>query len=279
MKEPILITFKKLPLIKRLFITIHSLAFFLMAYTFLYFLHQMTTAVAATTFNFPVEIRHNQVYFMTSSSNWNFDSVKIIFSSGPLSILLAGFLFFIIYQKAKIYNGYLKLFFFWFSILAFSTVVGEIMVGTFIFDGLGYVLTWMYWSDTMRIISLLSCIVALFIIGIFAKKDAALAANIYVNKLREEDNLPFQFFHFVFPLIIGLALVNLLKFPGISNYELLVNTSLLIVVIPGLIERSKRKDWFFDEEKRTNSIKWNYILIGLLVPIFLRIILQVGIVM
>ncbi len=72
-------------LIPRYFIYWHIWDFF--------FFQQVITVIAASFFNYPTIVHYYEIYFNISPEAWYHDSVKTIFSSGPLVNFTVGITF------------------------------------------------------------------------------------------------------------------------------------------------------------------------------------------
>jgi hypothetical protein len=73
------------------------------------------------------------------------------------------------------------------------------------------------------------------------------------------------------PFLIGTAMIILVKQPLKNGFELIVEGSMLVVILPAILRARLTNDLFFDEEPRKIRIKWVWILITILAFILFRI--------
>lgn len=116
-------------IVENLRISINSTAYYLLAYLIIFIINQAATLGAASIFDFQAQIDYSQIFFVVSNYDWSFDSVKIIYSAGPIAILITGIFMGVIAYKYKEYAGTLKLFFMWGLVHCVSLFLGSAYAG------------------------------------------------------------------------------------------------------------------------------------------------------
>lgn len=255
----------------------NSTTLFLLAYFTIYLISQATTILAAYFFEFPVIWYYWEVYFNIGVETWTPDSIKVIYASGPVIALMAGFVFLIIYSKVRELSGYFKLFFLWGFLHSIAMFFGAMLIGSLFGEGLGHVLSWMYVMDTGKLLYSIFAIFALLIAGFATTKSFLISANSYYNELTRANRTLFVSSQVVFPILIGNALLILIRMPRFMFYEALIMSTLIIVVLPVIGTYSSYNDLFFDKEERKTGIFWKALLALILMILIYRVVLSEGI--
>jgi len=269
----------------RLSIAVNSTAYFIISYLIVYFVTQFTTTVTALSCNIPVQFFYNKIEFLVRSTVWTSDTIKIVFSVGPITALILGVLCLIMYSKVTDTNGLLKLFFLWGYVHGFTIFFGSILIGTFVNQGFGYVLNWLYLFDTAKLILILLSAMVMLFIGLFTLKFFLISANSYYNVQYPRNRKSFLTNQILIPWIIGGFLVNLFKIPidqhfGISQYfiyNLLVFCTSLLIIVPPYFRVYRYSELYFDEEPKNFSISWIALIVSILMFFVFRIGLNWGI--
>jgi hypothetical protein len=258
-------------------ITINSTLLFLIAYFAVYIFSQLITIVAATFFNYPTIWYFDQIYFNISPDQWNHDSVKVIFSAGPLLSLLLGLIFIIVYSKVREMNSIFKLFFLWGFLHSISMLFGAMLVGTLFETGIGHVISWMYIMDTGKVLYSIFSIFIMVVVGLLITKSILISANSYFNILTKDNRRLFVLSQVVAPYFLGNIILVAIRQPIFMFYETFVTLSMGIIIFPMIVMYRSYQELYFDEEKRKPRLKVSFILIMLGIIAFYRGLLSIGI--
>jgi branched-subunit amino acid transport protein len=79
------------------------------------------------------------------------------------------------------------------------------------------------------------------------------------------------------PFLIGTGVIFLLKQPGITNLEMVVDSSMAFLLLPVILRARVANDLFFDEEPRKIRLHWKWILATILALVIFRILFWKGI--
>ncbi len=135
----------------------------------------------------------------------------------------------------------------------------------------------MFLMDTGKVILTILGFVAMFTLGIAMARPSMYSANIYFNDLRKAYRTKFIFSQFFLPFLIGNVVILLIKLPKFNYFDLCLNLSMLLFLIPLLMRSMTIEDLYFDEEKKTIARLQLLAVATLLMLIAFRIILGIGI--
>jgi hypothetical protein len=255
----------------------NSTIIFLLAYVMLDSLTKLATGISAMAFDFNSIILYYGVDFLVLSRDWSTDSVQVIFSTGPVLALILGVLVLILYIKVMEESGILRLLLLWLFSHCMVILFGEILAGALLSKGFGYVIMYLFFMDTGKMILSLFSMVVLVTLGLFMARMYLYTGNIYFNFLSKANRGKFIRYQFLYPWIVGDIILILLKLPEVRMYEISVNLTMFFLLMPVILRGASMQDLYFDEEPRT--IKVSLYLTGITV-LFLaafRIVLEFGI--
>lgn len=261
---------------EKMVISANSTAYCLLSYLFLFLIFQVATTTASGVFKIPLTLYYNHVGFNCKSDIWTPDSVKVVFSSGNAILLVFAIAFLSIYVKALEFKGMIRMFFLWGFIHATSMVIGSAVVGAFIFEGFGYVLSYIYISESVKMTILIFGIFALIVIGLSMVKSFMFSSNIYYNYISASRIPSFRLYQFVIPYIFSTLFILAYRFP-MTNYEMIILAMPVLMFSP-LFWRIKRfPKFYFVRTKKYFVFNKRVIYITLIALIIYRIVLGIGI--
>lgn len=258
-------------------ISINSTVIFLIAYLLVFSITSIVTALSATAFDITTEIRYNEILFFIRSYDWTSDAVKAIFSTGPILALISGILLWILYIKVVEETGLIKLLVVWMLIECIQFFFGDMMMGALFSKGFGYVIMYLYFMDTGKMIITLFALASMFTLGLLMTRQLLFTANTYLNILPCDQARRFALFQYLIPFITGNIIIALIKLPGISVYEIFLNASTIALLIPVYIRAGMMQDLFFDEEEKEIKLSWKIGAIVLILLLLFRIAFGIGI--
>lgn len=258
-------------------ICLNSTILFLIAYILIFVLTSTVTAISASTFNIPSELTYSEIIFYVRSQDWASDSVKTIFSTGPIVALLTGILLWMLYTRVSEETGILKLLVVWMIAQCIVFFFGDMMMGAIFDKGFGYVVMYLYFMDTGKMIITIIAMVAMLLSGLVAGKQLLFTANTYLNFLPVQNARRFVVVQFLLPFLAGNIMITLLKLPGISLFEIFLNGSMIIFLAPVYLRAGKVQDLYFDEDEKSNKVSWKSILVMIILLVSYRIVFGIGI--
>ncbi|HOW31306.1 MAG TPA: hypothetical protein PLP88_07055 [Bacteroidales bacterium] len=258
-------------------ITVNSTAYYVLSYIIFAFLFQLAQSlVSLYLFEIPSTFDRHTAQYLTKPESWSFDSVKVIFSSGIVLAFVMGIVCLIIYLKALQLDGLLRLFFLWGFVHSMNLLLGSVMLGSFVFEGFGYVLSWMYLQDTAKMILFFISLFLILAAGSLMTRPFLYSANTYYNMLSAEMRPGFRKYQFLFPYIFGTAIIFLMRFP-VSLYELLLIITPGLMILPLFWGIGKFPPYFFEDHPKTIDIHWKLVIIAICVIITYLVVLGIGI--
>jgi hypothetical protein len=260
-----------------LIISLNSTAYFILAFFFVYLIGQFATAIAAMQFDYTGIIYYYKLIYTIDTHDWLSDAVKLLFSLGPFTAILLALLSLIAILNLYANTSSLKLFFLWTYVHGIVWFFGAIFAGTLLNTGVGYVILYLYFMDTGKLVlSLLALAVMLAALG-FTTKWFIFSANSYFNQLNEHSRTFFIFSQVFFPLLCGTIIILGIKLPKLLPYELFVLLTTLLAVIPiGLLYNSYPA-FFFDEKPIKIKLNWPVVIIATVALVAFRIIFEIGV--
>jgi hypothetical protein len=259
-------------------IVVNSLASYVLAYLFVFWLNQLSYILTAGMYNYPLTIDYATYFFHIEPYQWTHDAVFMIFSSGYVLTFIFGILSLLAFYQILPDAMPVKVFFFWMIIHSSNFFFGGIMLGNLLTEGIGHVFNWMYLADTPRMIISITGFFGLLVTALFSARLVALSANAYFEKYNERIS-PFFITAQVFvPYTIGSVVLLLYFFPKNMFHEryswIILGVMLLIFFL-----RSRFMEDMLYEEDENRSIRpmRGLIIFAILVFIATRLVFHKGI--
>lgn len=253
-------------------IFLNSVLLFIISYELIYLIGQLITVWVATTFDYRVLLFPYKIFYNIDSDQWSADSVKILYSIIPVTGLILGIVSIIIFSNIRNHPIIFKLFYLWGFIHGMVLFFGSTLMGALLNQGFGWVLAYMYYRDTGKMIFSIIAIFALVSIGGAIARSFLISGNSYLNNVNSV-NRRFLFFGQVFfPGVIGTIVLALLKIPpdvyymGMDEYLFEVSKigTFILLLIPMALTFKTFGETFFDEEPRAIRFKWIYLLFAII---------------
>ncbi len=263
----------------------NSLFMFMLSYLVIYIVGQLITVWAATTFDYKVLLFPYKIFYNIDSDQWTPDAVKILYSIHPVTGLVLGTVGIILYSSMRNENGYFKLFFLWAFVHGVVMFFGSTLMGTLLNQGFGWVIAYLYYRDTGKMIFSIISIFALFIAGTSISRSFLISGNAYFNYVKHENRKFLFVSQVLLPALIGTVIMILLKIPTDDYYttneeyifEISKISTILLILLPVGLTFKSMGDVYFDEEPRTVRFAWPFLLITLAIFIIHMLVLAPGI--
>ncbi|MCX6248857.1 MAG: hypothetical protein NTW10_14115, partial [Bacteroidetes bacterium] len=182
-----------------------------------------------------------------------------------------------IFSLVSYETWFIRLFFIWVLLHAVTQSFGELVLGALFNQGFGWVLAYLYFDDTEKMVIVVAILLAMVAAGMILSRYLLLTGNIYFNTLSKSNRISFFRAQFLFPFLIGTGILILLKQPLKNSFELFVECLMLLVLLPANLWASFSLDLFFDEEPRKARIRWVWIAAALLAIVIFRIFFWTGV--
>lgn len=264
------------PLTKKNFwiIAANSTASYVLAFLFVFYLNHFANILSSASFGYDLSFDWDIIFYHIEPYEWTHDSVQLIYSAGPILILIVGLISLIGFYSLVEEPARIKSFFMWLTLHAMNFFFGGLLIGNIFKKGIGHVFNWMYFTDTAKMIVALIGFLGLLGTAYFMAKPVAISANSYFNKLNEK-NFPFFFTaQIIVPFIIGTLLYLLYFMPRLLFQETYswISLGVLLIIIFGRI--NYMETMYFDEDDRYIEPSKAILITAILVSIGLRLILN-----
>jgi hypothetical protein len=262
---------------KYLIIMLNSTFIFLFAYLFVFLLKEMAVVIVAGTFNIRTVMMYYDVEYIIRSRDWTEEAVKVVFNTGPLIAFILAVLSLTSFAFVSHETWFARLFVMWVFLQAFTQSFGEMIIGPLLNQGFGWVLAYLYVNDTGKMLFVVGVLLVMLSCGLFLSRFLLLTGNIYFNNLGKFNRTAFLVSQVFLPFLVGTAMIILIKQPIVNGFELIVEGSMVLVILPAVLRARLTNDLFFDEEPRKIRIRWVWILITILAFILFRFLFWKGV--
>lgn len=267
---------KQRPLSKRNFwvITINSTTAFVLAFLFIFYVNHFTTLLTAGMFDYDVSFNYDVIYYHIEPFQWTHDSVKLMYSAGPILILLIGIISLIGFYSMIEEVARAKIFFIWLTFLSFNYFFGGLLLGNLFTKGVGHVFNWMYLNSTEKLVVAMIGFFGLIGTAFLMAKPIAISANSYYKEFNPR-LFPFFFTaQAIVPFVLGTILVELYFLPK-PNFQVMWFWAPMIVLLLIVYKVLDSTDnLYFDEEDRYVLVSKGMVITTAVIYFGFRIILS-----
>ena len=254
-------------------IVFNSTILFVFAYLTLYIIGQGITVWVSTTFEYETIFYYYKIYYNIKSHEWSADSVKILYSITPLTGLIFGTIALILFSQFKNSAGVFKTYFLWCFVCGLVMFFGSTLMGTLLNQGFGWVIAYLYYKDTGKMIFSIISIFALVTVGTSIARSFLISGNAYFNNITDSNRKTLLLSHVVIPSILGTAILCYLKIPPEYYFtteeevifEILKLSTVFIIIVSIVFSFTSFTELFFDEEPRKVRFKWLYLIVLVIV--------------
>ena len=255
-------------------ITANSTAAFVMAYLIVFYINFFANIVASGMFGFGISFDYVHIVYNIKPYEWTHDSVKTIYSAGPLLVFFTGLISLIGFFGLSEEQSRLKILFVWISLLAFNQTFGSLMIGNIFKQGVGHVFNWMYFTDTQKMIVALIGFFGLLTTAFSMARPIAISANSYFNKMGER-NFPFFITsQIIIPFVVGYLLIIAYFSQRLMFQEKFSWISLSVLLLIIFISLNNSETIYFDEEDRRPGYSRFLIMGAIVMFVGLRVLLN-----
>lgn len=257
-------------------IMINSVSTNLIAFILLFVIHRMTTAIIALIYHIPTVIFTNRTVFIATPELWTFDSIKMIFSTGIIALIVWSILLMVFFLRTIEYNGLIRTFMIWGFVLGISYTFGSVILGAFLYEGTGYIFAWLYLTETTKMLLLFGGILILLIIGTLMSRSMLFTANSYFNYLSPVIRTTFIKWQFIYPYLISVAILLLVRIP-LTLYESLLLLTPIFTLIPLYWAIERHSVYYFEEGHKPHNINYFLVAVAIGMLIIFVTIFSIGV--
>lgn len=255
-------------------IATNSTAAYVLAYLIIFYIDFFVKIALAGNFGYDIGFDWDQILFYIEPYEWTHDSVKLIYSAGPILIVVTGVLSLIGFWATVEEPARIKILLVWLTMHSFNFFFGGLMIGNIFKEGVGHVFNWMYLTDTAKMIVALVGFMGLLGTAYFLSKPFAISSNAYFNKLGERNSPFFLTAQIIVPYILGTIIYMLYFLPRILFQESYSWISLGIMLLFIIMRISKMETQYYDEDERFVGASSILLVITIIVVIGMRIALN-----
>jgi hypothetical protein len=266
-------------------ITLNSFSLFLLSYFVFYVISMLVIVWVARSFDYRTIMFYYKIYYNIDTGDWTADSVKILYSIAPLTGLFFGTVFLIIFSTFRNERGILKLFFLWGFIHGMIMFFGSLLMGTLLNKDFGWVISYLYFRDTGKMVFSIFSIFALVALGGFTAKSFLISGNTYLNYVDKSNKRFLLWSQVILPVILGTIVLVLIKIPNNfyfgsedeAYFDVFKHTTIILFLIPLIIAFGSFNETYFDEDPRKIRYYWKSFLLAIIIWGSFRIGLSTGV--
>jgi len=259
-------------------VILNSTAMFIIAYVIIWFFQDISSVLAAKTFNISSIVYYWDIDFFIRGDDWSKDSVTVVFGAPVLTAFIIMIFSLVIYSNMLMESWKIKLLVLWLLLHSISQLFGEIISGAILMRGVGWVMAFMLYTDTLKLVIIIMMVIVMILIGVFITRFLLLSGGIFFTNLDQSSRKPFMMSQIFLPFIIGTFAIFFIKQPRLTPFELLIDASMMLVLLPAMMRAEYSPNVFFDEEPRVIKIYWFWILIAFVSLLGFRILLRHGVI-
>jgi hypothetical protein len=257
-------------------IILNSTVLFLLAYLIVFVVVNFTASLIALTYDIKSVIYYYKIDYLISAKGWKIDVIKVVFTTGPFFSFIFSLIILGLYINISQETWFIRLLIFWVFCHAFLHFFGEMLIGILLTKGLGLSIGYMYVTEYTQLLIIIFSSAFLILTGFFITKIALFSGNTYFNMLTKTNRSYFIQSQFLIPSLLGFAIIVLIKTPKITEFDLLVNLTMLLLILPIVFRGVAMKDLYFDPEPRTIWVRKRMFLLLVIAMILFRVIFEAG---
>ncbi len=252
----------------------NSTASYVLAFLIIFYINHFIKIILGGSYGYDMGFDWDIINFYIEPYEWTHDSVKLIYSAGPILILVLGLISLIAFWSLVEEPARLKTFFMWFTLHSFNFFFGGLLIGNIFKKGVGHVFNWMYLTDTSKMLVALFGFLGLLGTALIMSKPAAISANSYFNKLDSKNFPYFITAQLIVPFIIGTLLYLGFFMPRVLFQETYSWISLAMILLFIVGKVSRMETLYFDEEDRFIGVSSVILITTIILFVSFRVILR-----
>jgi hypothetical protein len=268
--------------LKFLFAYLHSTAYFIFAFMFIYIVYQVVTIMVASSFNIPVVWYYYELKFplYTYSPLYTRSALVTIFAAGPIMSLMFGFLFLKLFFAKNTLIKRFQLLWLWGFICGSNMFFGAYIAGFFTRTEFIYTSEWLFMSnvfDVEEIIFTIISFVMMLIIGRIVTPLFLLSSG-SVTLVKPEFRLFFVISQVILPWLTGMVILFLITLPTYYIPLVIKTFTPVLVLLPSLYlyDSLQYENIHRSGVIQHNYFRWSIVIAAIALLFFYRIILTWG---
>ncbi len=255
-------------------IATNSTSAYVLSFLLVFYINHIIKIIICGSYSYDVGFDWVSVMYYIEPYEWTHDSVRLIFSAGPILILVTGTISLIAFWSLVEEHARLKTFFMWLTLHSYNFFFGGLLIGNVFKKGVGHVFNWMYLTDTWKMIVALIGFLGLLGTAYFMSRPVAISSNSYFNKLNNKNYPFFITAQVIVPFILGTSIYLLYFVPNIMFQEGYSWISLAVLLIFISMRVGKMDTVYFDEEERYIGVSRVILILTIIALLGIRILLR-----
>jgi hypothetical protein len=255
-------------------IAINSTAAYVLSFLIVFYVNHFIKIILAGSYSYDVGFDWVRLLYYIEPFEWTHDSVRLIFSAGPILVVVIGTISLIAFWSLVEEHARLKTFFMWLTLHSYNFFFGGLLIGNVFKKGVGHVFNWMYLTDTSKMIVALIGFLGLLGTAYIMARPVAISSNSYFSKLNEKNSPFFITAQIIVPFIFGTIIYLLFFAPNILFQEGYSWISLAVLLIFIAARVNKMETVYFDEEERFIEVSRVILVTTILFVFGIRILLR-----
>ena len=133
-------------------IVTNSTASYILSFLLIFYINHFSKIALAISFGYDIGFDWANIMYYIEPYEWTHDSVRLIYSAGPILIAVVGLISLIAFWSLVEEPARIKTFFMWLTLHAFNFFFGGLLIGNIFKKGVGHIFNWMYMTDTSKMI-------------------------------------------------------------------------------------------------------------------------------
>lgn len=264
------------------FAYLHSTAYLILAFIFIYIIYQLITILVASSYNIPVVWYYYKLQFplYTYSPLYTRIALVVIFAAGPIMSLMIAFFFLRSYFSEHHFFRRFKLFYLWGFICGVNMFFGAYIAGFLTRTEFIYTSEWLFMSHVFAVEEIVFTIISiamLIIIGRIVTPLFMLSSG-SVTMIKPEFRLHFILSVVFLPWMTGMGALFLITLPKYYIPLIIKTMTPGLILLPSLFLYNSHQ---FANIHKSGVIlhsyfKWSIVIIAVAFLFFYRLILSYG---
>ncbi len=256
---------------------VNSTAIYILAFIITYLVYWLAEMLMASLYGLDSILYYYDLKFNDYSPFWTRFNILVITGVPPFLSLFIGLLIHRRIFKLKRFSSIQKLFLLWWGLHSINHFFGAFASGIVTDEGFGYVAAWLYMNTAFKF---MFAIIALFMLGVigYYSKQHFLETSNSQHRIKRENQSSFIFTQALIPWILGTAILLLVRIPHNFDYpyETLMLFSMAFLIVPAFFNTKVKPKLNLLKLKKKYNISASYIILMLLVVVFYRVVLGIG---
>jgi hypothetical protein len=267
---------------KFMFAYLHSTAYFIFAFMFIYIFYQVVTIMVASSYHIPVVWYYYELKFplYTYSPLYTRAAMVTIFAAGPILSLMLAFVFLKLFFTKKPLIKRFQLLWLWGFICGANMFFGAYIAGFFTRTEFIYTSEWLFMSNVFDIEEIIFTIISLVMMLIIGRivTPLFLLSSGSVTLVKPEFRMFFVVSQVILPWLSGTVVLFLITLPTYYIPLIIKTITPVLVLLPSLYlyDSLQYENIHKSGVIHHNYFRWSIVIAAIALLFFYRVILAWG---